>query len=418
MMIQRIKGTQDLLPGEIEKWQFLEQAARAMFARYGYSEIRTPIFEETELFARSIGGETDIVQKEMYTFTDKSGKSLTLRPEGTAPVVRACIENGLFSAGGMLKLFYIGPMFRHERPQKGRYRQFYQIGAEVLGSDNPAVDCEVMEMLVRFLQDVEIPSYQLDINSIGCLRCRPRYLQVLRDRIGEILPRLCADCNRRASANPLRVLDCKVEADQEAINTLPPSVEFLCETCRAHFLAVRKCLDARALPYQVNFRLVRGLDYYEKTTFEITSVALGAQNALLGGGRYDGLSETLGGPAVSGFGFALGEERFVLALPERDAPETRPEVYLAPLAPECFDAAAALASQLRRRGVAVVLEFENKSLKSQLRRAGKLSVPFALILGPEELARNEVQCKDMLSGSQATAPLETDAVLRLIRKEE
>lgn len=415
-MIQRVKGTQDLLPGEIEKWQFLEETARGLFARYAFAEIRTPIFEETDLFSRSIGNETDIVQKEMYTFVDKGEKSLTLRPEGTAPVVRACIENNLFAASGAVRLFYIGPMFRYERPQKGRFRQFHQIGAEVLGSNSPAVDAEVIEMLVRFLDELEIASYRLHINSIGCRQCRPQYLAALSDKVAEILPHLCADCNRRAATNPLRVLDCKVEADQPYINTLPASFDYLCQECREHFSAVKKFLEAQEVQYQVDARLVRGLDYYEKTTFEITSSALGAQNALLGGGRYDGLSQSIGGPSVSGFGFALGEERFILALPEKDYAEARPQVYLAPLGPECFDRAVSLAAELRRRKIRALLEFEAKSLKAQLRHADRLRIPLALIFGSEELRRGEVQCKNMQTGEQLTTALEIDNVVEWIAR--
>ncbi|HEY2931029.1 MAG TPA: histidine--tRNA ligase [Acidobacteriota bacterium] len=413
-MIHRVKGTQDLLAGEIEKWQFLEEKARNLLARYGYSEIRTPIFEETELFARSIGADTDIVQKEMYTFPDRNAKSLTLRPEGTAPVVRASAENNLFAAGGTLKLFYIGPMFRYERPQKGRYRQFHQIGAEVLGSDHPAVDAEVMEMMVRFLEELEIRNSQLHLNSIGCPRCRPAYLEALNRAIAAILPNLCADCKRRAVTNPLRVLDCKVEADQPYINSLPSSAAYLCEECRSHFSEVQRLLGKQGVHFQQNPRLVRGLDYYEKTTFEITSSSLGAQNALLGGGRYDGLSQSIGGPPVSGFGFALGQERFILALPESPQHRARPQVYLAPLGPESFDFAVELASQLRRNQVVTILEFEDRSLKSQLRQADKLKAEFALIFGKNELENRALQCKNMSTGHQLTIPAKIEAILAAI----
>ncbi|HEY3128047.1 MAG TPA: histidine--tRNA ligase [Acidobacteriota bacterium] len=414
-MIQRIKGTQDLLPGEIEKWQYLEEKAREIFARYGYSEIRTPIFEETELFARSIGTETDIVEKEMYTFADRNKKSLTLRPEGTAPVVRASIENNLLAGSGTLKLFYVGPMFRHERPQKGRHRQFHQIGAEVLGPDHPAVDAEVMEMLVHLLEELEIRSYHLNINSIGDRRCRPAYLKILQEKIAAILPHLCADCNRRASTNPLRVFDCKVEADQKYIDSLPTSLDYLCRECREHFEGVRRFLDAQKIPYFVNSRLVRGLDYYQRTTFEITSDTLGAQNALLGGGRYDGLSESLGGPPVHGFGFALGEERFILALPRKDYACARPQVYLAPLGSESFDFAVNLAAALRSNGVRTILEFENRSLKAQLRQADKLKIPLVVIFGENELRSKEVQIKNMITGLQAAVSSDMSEVLRAIR---
>ena len=403
-----------MLPGEIERWQFLEERARNLMARYGYSEVRTPIFEETELFARSIGTDTDIVQKEMYTFTDRNEKSLTLRPEGTAPVVRACVENNLFATAGTLKLFYIGPMFRHERPQKGRYRQFHQIGAEVLGSDHPAVDAEVIEMMVRFLEELEIGDYQLHLNSIGCPRCRPAYLEVLNREIAAILPNLCVDCKRRALTNPLRVLDCKVEADQPYINSLPSIADYLCEECRTHFSEVQRLLGKQNVVFQLNFRLVRGLDYYQKTTFEITSSLLGAQNSLLGGGRYDGLSQSIGGPAVSGFGFALGQERFILALPQADAYLARPQVYLAPIGPESFDAAVELAVQLRRSKVVTLLDFDSRSLKSQLRHADKSKARFALIFGKDELEKRVLQCRDLSTGNQKTIPAKIEAILAAI----
>ena len=417
VMIQRIKGTQDILPGKVEKWRFLEETARDLFARYGYAEIRTPVFEETELFARSIGGDTDIVQKEMYTFIDKGDNSVTLRPEGTAPVVRACIEGNLLAASGTLKLYYMGPMFRYERPQKGRLRQFHQIGAEVLGSDSPRIDAEVMEMLVQFLDELQIRSYRLAINSIGCSRCRPQYLDVLRTEISRILPYLCADCRRRAATNPLRVLDCKVEADQPHIDSLPASFKYLCEECRSHFLEVRRSLDASGIPYGVTHRLVRGLDYYEKTTFEITSEALGAQNALLGGGRYDGLSQNIGGPAAPGFGFALGEERFMLALPDKTEAAASAQVCLAPLGVECLDFAARLASELRRRKVSVLLEFEPRSLKAQLRQADRKKIPLVILFGSEELASNQVQCRNMQTGTQTGVPSDTEQILRFIQAE-
>ena len=309
-----MKGTRDLLPPDTSLWQRVEAEAHRVFAAYHYGEVRTPILEETALFARGVGAETDIVMKEMYTFRDRDEESLTLRPEATASVVRAYIEHSLYNQGGVQKLYYIGPMFRRERPQKGRYRQFYQIGAEVLGSQNPLVDVEVIEMLVLFLERVGIREYQLLINSVGCPTCRAAYLEVLRQALQDVKATMCADCQRRADTNPLRVLDCKVEADQPIIEKLPKIIDHLDPECRQHFERVTSELQARGLVYQITPRLVRGLDYYTRTTFEITSGALGAQNAVVGGGRYDGLSEMLGGPPTPGIGFSIGQDRLILAV--------------------------------------------------------------------------------------------------------
>src|SRR2546426_2121767 len=320
-MIKAIRGTRDLLPPETALWNFVEAAVRDVFRVYNFHEIRTPIFEETQLFARSVGEETDIVGKEMYTWQDRGraesdrGQSLTLRPENTAGVVRAYIEHKLWDRG-LNKLYYIGPQFRRERPQKGRYRQFYQIGAEVLGSDHPAIDAEVLEMLLLFLERVGINSFTLLLNSVGDSKCRPEYIKALRRALGSVKSTMCADCQRRAETNPLRVLDCKVEADQPIIAKLPSILDHLCPECRQHFDRVLGELKQRGIPYEITPRLVRGLDYYTRTTFEITSGALGAQNALLGGGRYDGLSEMIGGPPAPGIGFSIGEDRLVLAVEE------------------------------------------------------------------------------------------------------
>ena len=303
-----MKGTRDLLPPETALWQRVEDEARRVFAAYNFREIRTPILEATALFARSVGADTDIVMKEMYTFDDRDRDSLTLRPEATASVVRAYIEHSLFNEGRVHKLYYIGPMFRRERPQKGRYRQFYQIGAEVLGSDHPSIDAEMLEMLVLLLERLGLGGFALLLNSVGCSKCRPEYVNILRQALQSVKASMCADCQRRADTNPLRVLDCKVEADQPIIEKLPHIVDHLDPECRQHFNAVTADLDERGIAYTLSPRLVRGLDYYTRTTFEITSSVLGAQNALLGGGRYDGLSEMIGGPPTPGFGVAIGED--------------------------------------------------------------------------------------------------------------
>src|SRR6202034_681425 len=328
--IKAVRGTRDLLPDETPLWNRVEGTARAVFARYGFGEIRTPIFEATELFARGVGEETDIVSKEMFTWEDRAraasekAQSLTLRPESTAGVVRAYIEHKLGETGQLQKLYYIGPQFRRERPQKGRYRQFWQIGAEVIGpqssgSESPLRDAEVLEMLATLLQELRITGWTLELNSVGSSADRARYNDVLRAALADVASKMCGDCQRRAVTNPLRVLDCKVPEDQPIIDTLPKIVDSLDEASKAHFAAVLAALDAAGVPYTRNHRLVRGLDYYTRTTFEFTHGGLGAQNALLGGGRYDGLSEDIGGPKAPGIGFAMGEDRLVLTLQSQGA---------------------------------------------------------------------------------------------------
>src|SRR5579862_180798 len=328
--IKAVRGTRDLLPDQTPLWNRVEAVARATFARYGFGEIRTPIFETTELFARGVGEETDIVSKEMFTWEDRAraasekAQSLTLRPESTAGVVRAYIEHKMGETGALQKLYYIGPQFRRERPQKGRYRQFWQIGAEVIGppsagSESPLRDAEVLEMLATFLDELGISGWNLVVNSVGSSTDRPRYIAALREALKDKAPLMCADCQRRAETNPLRVLDCKVPEDQPIIETLPRIADYLDEDSKAHFAAVLDALKACDVPYEVNPRLVRGLDYYTRTTFEFTHGGLGAQNALLGGGRYDGLSEMLGGPKAPGIGFAMGLDRLILTLQSAEA---------------------------------------------------------------------------------------------------
>ena len=383
-------------------WSRVEATAREIFELYGFSEIRTPIFESTELFARGVGEDTDIVSKEMYTFEDRDHQSLTLRPEGTAPVVRAILEHHLHQELQILKLFYLGPMFRRERPQKGRYRQFHQIGAEVLGSDNPAIEAEILEMLDLFLKKIGIQDFDLLVNSIGCPKCRPAYLEVLSRAIQEKSASLCVDCQRRMQTNPLRVLDCKVPACQPVIDSLPSIATFLDEECRAHFQKFLFYLENRGIPFKVVPRLVRGLDYYTRTTFEITSQALGAQNTLIGGGRYDGLSEAIGGPPTKGFGFALGLERILLVLQQAklEHQEFVPELFLAPLGEAAFESATRLIRHFRQRNIRCVLDFEARSLKSLMRMANKLEARFVLILGEDELKKGRYLLKRMSDGFQ------------------
>src|SRR5208282_2121175 len=314
-LIKAVKGTRDLLPPSTAVWNRVETIARDVFRTYNYHEIRTPILEETQLFARGVGEETDIVTKEMYTFEDRDGSSLTLRPEATASVMRAYIEHRLDQIPGLQKLYYIGPMFRRERPQKGRFRQFYQIGAEAIGSESPSVDAEVIEMVVDLLLRAGLEGFQLLINSVGDQNCRPQYIALLKEKLLEVKSRLCDDCQRRAETNPLRVLDCKVPEDQPIIDALPSIQDHLCEPCATHFAAVKSHLDDRGIPYEIRPRMVRGLDYYMRTTFEIVHGSLGAQNSVLGGGRYDGLAEALGSRVHSpGIGFSIGEDRLVMSL--------------------------------------------------------------------------------------------------------
>jgi histidyl-tRNA synthetase len=372
-----------------------------VFRAYGFGEIRTPIFERTELFVRGVGEETDIVSKEMYTFTDRDETtSLTLRPEGTAAVIRAFIENQLSNEARMLKLYYIGPMFRRERPQKGRYRQHVQAGAEVIAStDNPAIEAEVLEMLLLFFGRVGLADLTVNVNSIGCQNCRPAFLTELRDEIRKRSERLCQDCRRRGEKNPLRVFDCKVPSCQPVIDELPTITGRLDEECRAHFERFQSLLTSRDIAFRVNPRLVRGFDYYIRTTFEITSNAgqLGAQNTVAGGGRYDGLSEQLDGPPAKCFGFGMGLERLLLSISESTeiAVDDAPEFFIAPMGDAAFERATLLARRLRAAGRRVYLDFDARSLKSQMRLADKLKAKAVAIIGDEELKNGTVALRDM-----------------------
>ena len=406
MNITGIKGMNDILPGEIETWQFMENRARRIFQTYGYAEIRIPAVEKTELFCRSIGETTDIVEKEMYTFSDKSGNSLTLRPEGTAPVMRSFIQHKLHTRDTVTKLYYIGPMFRYERPQKGRYRQFHQIGAEVIGVDDPKIDAQVLAMLSHYFAEVEIPDVELQINSLGCPDCRPAYRQLLIDFLEQRLDALCEDCRRRYRTNPLRVLDCKARGCGEATQNAPSMLDHLCAGCSDHFDRVRGHLDDLQIAYTVNPRMVRGLDYYTKTTFEMVTGSLGAQNAVAAGGRYDGLVRDLGGPELPGIGFAIGLERLVLMKGANRIQPPRLDLFLAAIGEEAARKAFVLMSRLQRRGLQAEMDYQGKSLKAQLRRADKLGAQQVVILGEEELRRGKVQIKDMDASSQREIALD------------
>jgi histidyl-tRNA synthetase len=421
--LQAVRGTRDLLPPETALWNRIEATARQVFARYNFGEIRTPVFEDTALFARGVGEETDIVSKEMYTWEDRARaqsekpQSLTLRPENTAGVVRAYIEHKLGETGQLQKLYYIGPQFRRERPQKGRYRQFSQIGAEVIGpssagSESPLRDAEILEMLATLLDALGITGWTLHINSVGSSADRARYNEVLRTALVSVAPRMCEDCQRRAITNPLRVLDCKVPEDQPIIDALPKISDSLDDESKAHFAAVLAALDAASVPYARNHRLVRGLDYYTRTTFEFTHGGLGAQNALLGGGRYDGLSEAIGGPKAPGIGFAMGEDRLVLTLQSQGSTPTQlVDAFVAPLSDAKNEAALtrinaaalALARELRRTGLSVELGDGSFRLKKSFESADRTARRI-VILGEDELASGILTVKDFASGTQTKVP--------------
>jgi len=410
-MIKAIRGTRDLLPPDTALWNFVEKTVREVFVSYNFHEIRTPVFEATELFARGVGEDTDIVSKEMFTWEDRGraqsekNQSLTLRPENTAGVVRAYIEHNL-QQRGLSKLHYIGPQFRRERPQKGRYRQFYQIGAEVIGpassgSESPVRDAELLEMLATLLDRLGITGWTLELNSIGCTADRARYNEALRQALDPVKEKMCGDCQRRAVTNPLRVFDCKVPEDQPIIEKLPRIGEYLDEPCRQHFDQVKEILSSAGVPFNLNDRLVRGLDYYTRTAFEFTHGALGAQNAILGGGRYDGLSESLGGPPAPGIGFAIGEDRLVMSL-GKTAEEAfrKPDVYIAPLGPGMNKEAIRLARELRRNNIMAELGDESFRIKKSLETGSKLGAKYALICGENEVITGVFALKNLATGEQ------------------
>jgi histidyl-tRNA synthetase len=401
-LIKAIRGTRDLLPPSTGVWNHVEQTAREVFRAFNYQEIRTPLLEETQLFARGVGQDTDIVAKEMYTFEDRDGSSLSLRPEATASVIRAYLEHRLDQQPGLQKLYYIGPMFRRERPQKGRYRQFFQIGAEVIGSASPAVDAEVIEMVMALFDRLGLVGQALLLNSVGCSECRPRFVERLRAELEQVAGRLCGDCQRRAATNPLRVLDCKIEADQPIIEALPSILDHLCQQCQTHFDAVRRYLTQRGIGFEIRPRLVRGLDYYTRTTFEVVHGALGAQNSVLGGGRYDGLAESLGSRvAAPGIGFSIGEDRLVMTIEQAqpDLAAHRIDFYLAPLDEAALERCSLVARDLRRAGRIVELAPAGK-LKRALEIANKLGARYAVIVGESELAAERYTVKDMTTGEQ------------------
>jgi histidyl-tRNA synthetase len=406
-MIKLVRGFKDILPADTALWQHVEALARELLEDFGFYELRIPLLEQTELFSRSIGAGTDIVEKEMYTFTDRGGASLTLRPEATASVVRAYVQHRLYAKDPVWKLYTIGPMFRRERPQKGRYRQFYQINAEVFGVDDPRTDAELILLLMRFMGRLELPDITLQINSLGCPECRPRFKNALESFLTSHSGQLCSDCLRRQDQNPLRLFDCKVPSCKETMQDAPSVLDHLCETCRAHFGSVKESLEGFQVPYQINHGLVRGLDYYTRTTFEVLAESLGAQDAVAGGGRYDGLVKALGGPEQPGVGFAIGLDRLIELLAGRaQVFEKRPHVFIAAIGKRAQSVGFQWLQDLRLQRVRAEIDFENRSLKSQMRRADKLEASYVLIVGDRELDDGIAVLRNMTTKEQEKVPLE------------
>jgi len=414
--IQAVRGMNDILPEEVGWWQSVENTARDVLENFGYREIRTPVAEKLELFARSIGESTDIVEKEMYAFQDRNGEWLALRPEATASIVRSYVRHSLHTDSALQKLYEIGPMFRHERPQKGRYRQFYQIDAEVFGTDSPMIDAEMMHMLSLLMDRIGISGVILNINTLGCPECRQTYREILKDFLTAKGDQFCPDCLRRRETNPLRVFDCKVEKCQALLESAPLLIDYICEDCRAHFDAVKDYLERLGTRYAVNPRIVRGLDYYMRTTFELITDRLGAQNAIGGGGRYNGLVRDLGGPDVPAIGFAIGMERLIMLLQQEQRKKVRtPRFFIASLGEEPRASAFLLVQQLRGRGLEAEIDYEGRSLKSQMRRADKSGARYVLILGEDELMRRQVGLRDMQTKTQRVLSLDglVESMLRI-----
>ncbi len=409
MKFRSIKGVKDILPDEISSWQNVESVIRRVMSYFNYCEIRTPIFEQTKLFSRSIGELTDIVSKEMYTFIDRSEESITLRPEGTAAAIRAYIQNNLSEVSPLTKIYYIGPMFRQERPQAGRLRQFHQFGAEALGGSSPQLDVEMMAIPLEIYKQFGIDQFTLKINSVGCEKCRPQYKKILQTELQKIIDKLSGDSKNRVSQNPLRVLDSKDENDQKLTSAMPLMIDHLCETCAVHFASVRSLLDALDIDYEINGRLVRGLDYYTKTAFEITSVALGSQDALAGGGRYDLLVEELGGSPTPGVGFASGIERLLMVLEKLNKKSFKSEpplLYLVGLNETARIWAFIKANDLRRKGIITEVDYLGRSVKSQMREANRLEAKYVIVIGEDELNQKKAKIKNMRTGEERDVSLD------------
>ncbi len=415
MEFTTIKGFKDILPREVGNWQLLESTARRLFESFGYHEIKTPLLERTELFSRGIGMDTDIVSKEMYSLKDSKGRGMTLRPEATASVVRAYIQQRLYQQNPIQKLFCIGPMFRHERPQKGRFRQFHQINAEFFGDSGPKSDADMIVMAMYLFEFIGLDGLTLNINSLGCPKCRPGFRGELKNFLGQKTDLLCADCQRRSETNPLRVFDCKVEGCRQVVRDAPSIRESLCNDCEEHFEVLQGYLERSGIPFLLNHRLVRGLDYYNRTTFEIQTERLGAQNAVAGGGRYDGLVKLLGGPDHPATGFAVGMERVIALLEEREESELkRPDLFIAALGKTPEELSFDWAARLRKAGLWVEMDYGSKGLKAQMKKAGRLGARKVLIAGEDELASGKAVLRDMETKEQVD--VEIDDIVNRLKK--
>lgn len=404
-IITAVRGFKDVLPPETDKWRHIEDTARHVFGAFGFQEIRIPLLEKTELFCRGIGESTDIVEKEMYTFLDRGEESLTLRPEATASIIRAYLEHAVHASETVTKLFTIGPMFRRERPQKGRYRQFHQIDAEILGPDDPHTDAELILMLIQFLRNLGLGNLNLEINSLGCEKCRPAFREAIVSFLVGSEDELCGDCRRRLGTNPLRVFDCKMERCGAILSQAPRLTGFICPDCRDHFEKVQKCLSLFEVSYHLNAKMVRGLDYYTRTTFEVTTEFLGAQNAIVGGGRYDHLVRDLGGPDIPGVGFAIGFERLATMIPEA-VKRNASLLFIAALGERALDEAFLLCNRLRMQGIRVEMDYAGRSLKSQMKKADKLQSTYTLILGEREIEENRALLRNMHTSTQEEVGLD------------
>lgn len=418
MKYKTLKGLQDILPTEIAVWHHIENKARAVFRNYGYQEIRLPILEATDVFIRSIGETSDIVEKEMYTFLDKGGRSVTLRPEGTASFVRAYVEHHLYNDPAPQKFYYMGPMFRYERPQAFRYRQFYQIGAEAMGIDDPKIDAEIIAMLSKILGGIGLAGLNFEVTSIGCKKCRPDYRAALKNFLGGKLENFCGDCQRRYEANPLRILDCKVPSCIESRKGSPPVLDYLCGECSDHFEKLRGYLELLEVPHIVNPSLVRGLDYYTKTAFEVSSENIGSQSAVAAGGRYDSMVDEFGGPPTPGIGFAMGMERIIPLIKDAVNKAEGPDLLICPLGREASDRAFLLVEQLRAMGIWMEMNHEGTSMRSQMRKANRMGAKNVIVLGEDEIRNGEITVKNMTDGNSIKSSLKADDIFRMISEDK
>ncbi len=415
MKYKTLKGLQDIIPPDISIWQHIEAKARDIFRSYGYREIRLPIIESTDIFIRSIGETSDIVEKEMYTFNDKGNRSITLRPEGTASFVRAYVQHHLYNEPAPQKYYYMGPMFRYERPQANRYRQFYQIGAEAMGIEDPALDAEIVSMLSSILSTIGLEGLNFEVTSIGCSNCRPNYQKALKEHLGGKIEKFCSDCQRRFDTNPLRILDCKVPSCIESKQGSPAVVEHLCEECSGHFEKVKQHLNKLKVPHTINPNLVRGLDYYTKTAFEVSSENLGSQSAVAAGGRYDGMVKEFGGPATPGIGFAIGMERIIPLIKDSIDTQEGPDLLFCLLDESSSDRVMLITEELRKAGIWTEMNYEKASLKSQMRRANRINARKVVIIGEDEVTNNSVSIKDMATKEEISVRFGVDEILGVLK---